>query len=95
MDLAIIILGHILHVVQLHLVIGRPRGSRDLISVRILGTGSLRGGLENSDLFGSLPTTLLLTRILESVIFFLNAVIGLLGNIVLRRVSCSMLGQCV
>ena len=44
----------------------------------ILGTGSFHGGLENSSgLLGSSPTTLLRTKIFESVIFFLCAIIGL------------------
>ena len=85
-----------MHLVLLHFDIGRDLGSKPLTLIQILGVGFTLGGLENfNGLFGSESVTLLRTRMFESVLFFLYAIIGLLGNIWFNNVSLSMSGQYV
>ena len=95
MEWATIILGHVRNLVLLHFDIRRDLGSKLLMLVQILGVGFTLGGLENfSGLLGSESMTLLHTEMFESVLFFLYAIIGLLGNIWFN-VSLSMSGQYV
>ena len=96
MEWATIILGHVRHLVLLHFDIGRDLGSKLLTLIQILGVGFTLGGLENfNGLLGSESVTLLRTKMFESVLFFLYAIIGLLGNIWFNNVSLSMSGQYV
>ena len=71
-------LGHTAHVLRPHLLIGKLFGNKRVTSWFM----HVRGGLEFSrDLFGLLLTTLLLTSVLVSVLFFFFVISGLSGNI--------------
>ena len=87
-------LGHMAHVLRPHLLIGKLFGNKRVTSWFTHGSGSIRGGLEfSSGLFGLLPTTLLLTSVLASVLFFFFVINGLSGNICFRVSSVSSCGQ--
>ena len=63
-------LGHTAHVLRTHLFIGKLFGNKRVTSWFTHGRGTVRSGLEFSrGQFGLLPTTLLLTSVLASVLF--------------------------
>lgn len=84
-------LGHIVHVLRPHLLMGLRLGNSCIMFVV---TADLDGLELLKGRFGSLPTTLLLTNMLANVLFFRLAIIGMSGKVSLRNSSWSISGQC-